>query len=99
MIDHAHTIRQRIYENERMDEMERRTAPLFWLVYILAFVAFCWVIAFVACCLVIYEQKQMHKELASLKADFQTVQRGGIIGVGDNAVMACTVRKVIGEGI
>lgn len=88
MIDHAHTIRQRIAENERIDEMERRTAPLFWLVYILAFVVCCWVI---------YEQHQMHKELASLKTDFQTVRNGGIIGVGDDAVMACTVRKVIGE--
>lgn len=90
MIDHAkhiNALRERESEDARIAEMERRSAPLFWLVYILAFVVCCWVI---------YEQYKTYDELARMRADFETVQHGGIIGVGDDAVMACTVRKIIG---
>lgn len=92
MIDHANRIaskRERESENERMEELERKAAPLFWLVY---------VVAFVVCCMVIYDNHKTHKNLELMTADFEAVQKGEIIGVGDDGVMYCTVRKIIGEG-
>ena len=42
MTEWANHINAKLKENARIAEMERRSAPLFWLVYLLAFSVCCY---------------------------------------------------------